>query len=113
MSPVDVQPSAAIEAGGGGIGKFPQRKLSGDLKLRLARLPSLGGEGGGGGGGGDAGKYRHGGACSSRRVCTNGLGVRHGTLRCSVGGSWLGFWLKSSISAGMLRLGCSSAYFLV
>eukprot|EP00903_Cladosiphon_okamuranus_P020369 g18689.t1 len=71
MGPVDVQPSAAVAAGGGRISKFPQRKLSGDLKLRLARLPSLGAEGGGG----DVGKSRHGGACSSRRASTDGIGT--------------------------------------
>ncbi|CAN0309264.1 unnamed protein product [Pylaiella littoralis] len=41
--------------GGTGGGKFPKRQLSGDLKLRLARLPSLGGGGSGGGGGGNGG----------------------------------------------------------
>lgn len=80
MGPADVRPSAAIAAGGAGVGKFPQRKLSGDLKLRLARLPSLGGEGvggdGKGGGGRDASLSRLGGACSSRRERTEGLGVR-------------------------------------
>ncbi|CAN0330364.1 unnamed protein product [Ectocarpus fasciculatus] len=63
-------PAAATCGGSGGGGKFPTRKLSGDLKLRLARLPSLGGGGvpaggeldiarrgsaGGGGGGGGGG----------------------------------------------------------
>lgn len=32
--------------GSGDSGAFPKRQLSGDLRLRLARLPSLGGEGG-------------------------------------------------------------------
>ena len=94
MSSIDVQPAAAVAAGGGGIGKFPQRKLSGDLKLRLARLPSLGGEGGGG----DPGKSYRGGACSSRRARTDGLGVRLGTPRCLKT-----FRLKSPISAGIWR----------
>lgn len=80
MGPLEVQPSAAFAAGGAGVGQFPQRKLSGDLKLRLARLPSLGGEGGGDGrgGGGDAGRSRRVGAYSSRREHTDGPGVRSG-----------------------------------
>ncbi|CAM9642796.1 unnamed protein product [Ectocarpus sp. 6 AP-2014] len=48
MGPVvQAQPSPAAATCGGssGGGKFPTRKLSGDLKLRLARLPSLGGGG--------------------------------------------------------------------
>lgn len=78
MGLADVKPSAATGAGGVGTGKFPQRKLSGDLKLRLARLPSLGGDGGGDGrgAGSDAEKFRRGTTCSSRRERTDGSGVR-------------------------------------
>eukprot|EP00752_Nemacystus_decipiens_P011556 g10262.t1 len=88
MGLADVQPSAAIAAGSGGTGKFPQRKLSGDLKLRLARLPSLGGDGRGSGG--DPGKFRRGSACGSQRERTEAPGT-HRSSAASIFSSRKGY----------------------
>lgn len=59
-------PAAAACGGSGGGGKFPTRKLSGDLKLRLARLPSLGGGGVPAGGELDIARRGSGGGGSNR-----------------------------------------------
>lgn len=78
MSSADVQPSGVPASGGRGGGGFPKRPLNGDLKLRLSRLPSLGGGGGGSGGGhGDGEISRRGGVVSNRKGRSAGFGVRH------------------------------------
>jgi len=71
MSSVNVQPSGGSAGGEHGGGEFPKRQLNGDLKLRLSRLPSLGG-----GGHGDGEISRRGSAVSSRKARSAGRGVR-------------------------------------